>query len=101
MNRRSPRQIHASCDTARVEERRSTSPCHGQAHNAPDAGGADVTQMVVSTSASATLEVSSEEVSDDLRNLLRMLEKEHVTAALDLAHLAVGQSIGERSHSFG
>jgi len=45
--------------------------------------------------------VSSKEISDDSRNLLWMLEQEHVAAALDLADLPVGQSVGERSHSFG
>jgi hypothetical protein len=46
-------------------------------------------------------QVTSKEISDDSRNLFWMLEQEHVTAALDLAQLAVGQSVGERSHSFG
>ena len=44
--------------------------------------------------------MSSEEVSDGLRNLLWMLEEEHVATALDLAHFAIGKSLDEGCESF-
>ena len=45
-------------------------------------------------------QVSSEEVSDDLRSLLWMLEQEHVATALDLAHFAIGEPLDEGCDSF-
>jgi hypothetical protein len=44
--------------------------------------------------------VSSEEVLDDLRNLLRVFEQEHVATALDLAHFAIGESLDKGCESF-
>ena len=62
---------------------------------------------IVSCDSSAVLsnrgvlwQVSSEEVSDDLRSLLRMLEQEHVATALDLAQFPIAESLDEGCESF-
>ena len=44
--------------------------------------------------------VSSDELPDRLRNLLRMLEQKHMAAASDLTYFAIRQSVRERRNSF-